>query len=312
MADRPVYSWKVAEAPGALPVLGHAWKLRKGLLPFLQSLPEHGDLVRIRIGTWHGYVACHPDLVHTILLDDRTYDRGGRFYDTAREFIGNGLASCPRRDHRRQRRLMQPAFHHTRVVEYSQVMTAQIEALLGGWETASVIDIPVQMHHLTSQVIARTLFSGEAADHASAVAAECVPDLASGVYWGTALPKWMRRFTSHQHRFTRARKRVQEAVAEAIRAHRRSPGTQHDLLAILMTARGEHDEPLSDREILIARTYIPTPNDSLRTAGTSSAPALSPGTHSCPSATAPADASVTPTPLPSPTWHWRASPPDGT
>jgi pentalenene oxygenase len=246
VVERP---WKVVEAPGALPVIGHAWKLRKGLLPFLLSLPAHGDLVAIRLGPWRGYVVCHQDLVHQILLDDRTFDRGGRLYDAARDLLGDGLGTCPRSAHRRQRRLVQPAFHRARIASYARVMSNQIEALIGSWPSDSVIDVPAQMHTLTGQVVARTVFAGGAADRAAAVVAECVPDLAAGLYQSMIVPDSLRSLTPSQHRFNRARRRVHDAVDAAVRAYRQSPARQEGLLAVLMATPGDSDEPLSDREI---------------------------------------------------------------
>ncbi|MFC5668481.1 hypothetical protein ACFP3U_36680 [Kitasatospora misakiensis] len=62
--------------PGSLPVLGHAMKIFRDPLDFLASLSDHGDLVQIKLGPQRAYVACHPELVRQILLDDRTFDKG--------------------------------------------------------------------------------------------------------------------------------------------------------------------------------------------------------------------------------------------
>lgn len=50
--------------------------------------------------------------------EDRAFDKGGRIFDTFRKTAGNGLLGCPARDHRGQRRLVQPAFHHLRMPVY--------------------------------------------------------------------------------------------------------------------------------------------------------------------------------------------------
>ncbi|MCP3798416.1 cytochrome P450 [Allokutzneria sp. A3M-2-11 16] len=125
-------------------------RLRHGLVGFLTSLPAHGDLVRVRLGSLRGYVVCHPELVAEVLRDDRTYDKGGPLFDKAREVVGNGLVTCGHQEHRRQRRLVQPAFHRPRVDDYRRSMTEQVEGVLSEWRTGQVIDVPEQTHRLTS------------------------------------------------------------------------------------------------------------------------------------------------------------------
>jgi pentalenene oxygenase len=105
----------IRSAPGALPLLGHAIQLRRDPLRFLTSLPAHGDVVRIRLGPWPSYVVCRPDLVQRVLSADRTFDKGGPFIDAFRTIVGNGLGTCPHRQHRRRRRLLRPAFHQDRL-----------------------------------------------------------------------------------------------------------------------------------------------------------------------------------------------------
>ncbi|WP_344974710.1 hypothetical protein [Streptosporangium fragile] len=114
-------------APGSLPVLGHAMALARHPFTFLSSLPAYCDLVRIRLGPQTVIMTCDPGLTRAMLADDRTFDKGGPFLDRAREASGDGLATCPHRQRRRQRRLCQPAFHPEHFPAYTTatVTTAQ-------------------------------------------------------------------------------------------------------------------------------------------------------------------------------------------
>jgi pentalenene oxygenase len=97
-------------APGKLPLVGHIWPLMRSPIDFIASGSKHGDLVEIWLGPTRAYLVCHPELLRQVLTDDRTFDKGGAFYDNALAIAGNGLGTCPYREHRRQRRLVQPAF----------------------------------------------------------------------------------------------------------------------------------------------------------------------------------------------------------
>lgn len=115
-------------------------------MTFLSSLPAQADLVRVKLGPFNAYVVCHPDLVHHVLLNDRIFDKGGPFFDKGKEVFGNGLVTCGYQDHRRQRRMLQPAFHRDRLAGYAKVMSEQVELLMQPWRHHQVVDVLTAMH----------------------------------------------------------------------------------------------------------------------------------------------------------------------
>jgi pentalenene oxygenase len=151
-------------APGALPLLGHAPAILRGPVEFMESLPAHGDLVEIRLGPQRAYVPCHPDLLQQILVEDRVFDKGGPLMDTARDAVGNGLATCPHHDHRRKRRLTQPAFGQAALARYSAVMSSEVAAARALWQDGQVIDAFGEFSRLAVRIVSRTLFSAEIGD----------------------------------------------------------------------------------------------------------------------------------------------------
>ncbi|MFD0415633.1 cytochrome P450 [Streptomyces sp. NPDC127108] len=161
MSSRPFTTGTV---PGALPGLGHIWPLMRRPIEFLTSLPNHGDLVEIRLGPTRVYVPCHPELLRQTLTDDRTFDKGGKYYDRARAMAGNGVATCAHQDHRRQRRLLQPAFHPSRLEAYATTMEQEVKALTDSWGDAEVIDAYPVLYALALRTVTRTLFSTRVTD----------------------------------------------------------------------------------------------------------------------------------------------------
>ena len=134
--DAPETTLRFGRAPGAWPFLGHAVALLRRPLPLLDSLPEHGDLVEIRLGPRPAFVLCHPDLARRVLTDFRGFDRAGLGYERVRAAMGNGLATAAYQDHRRQRLVMQPAFRHEHLRGYVAVMRQEITAALSTGPTA--------------------------------------------------------------------------------------------------------------------------------------------------------------------------------
>jgi pentalenene oxygenase len=135
----------IAKAPGGLPLVGHAVPLVRNPLAFLTGLPECGELVRVRLGPVTAIVVTDPELTHQVLLDDRTFDKGGPFFDQVRGVLGDSLATCAHSRHRRQRRLLQPAFRTDRLPCYAQAMTRQVTASISEWRDGQILDVPAEM-----------------------------------------------------------------------------------------------------------------------------------------------------------------------
>ncbi|WP_312018688.1 cytochrome P450 [Streptomyces sp. I05A-00742] len=239
-------------APGALPVFGHALPLLRDPLAFLSTLPGRGDLVRIRVGPVRAVVVCDPGLTREVLRDDRTFDKGGPLYDRIREFTGNGLASCPHRDHRRQRRLLQPAFHSARMPEYAEVMTRQVTALTGAWRDGGTVDAADEMLTLSARITVAAMFGSEADDAGLARVMDDFTTVVAGIPRRALMPAPADRLpTPGNRRYDRARARLRAAIGLLITRQRSGdPGTG-DLLSMLLAAGrdGPDGRGLSDTEI---------------------------------------------------------------
>ncbi|WP_190132273.1 cytochrome P450 [Streptomyces mashuensis] len=246
----------VATAPGAAPALGHAVPLLRDPLRFLSSLPAHGDLVRIRVGPFAAVVVCDPDLTRRVLLDDRTFDKGGPVYDRVREVAGDGLASCPHSRHRRQRRLLQPSFHPARMPGYAREMTRQTEAVTGGWRDGGIVDVRTAMATITARTVVATMFTGRLSPAALHTVLEDFHTLILAISRRAVMPPPVDRLpTPGNRRYRRALARLRGTVQLLIAGHR-ADGTDHgDLLSTLVAARDEdaddraHPGRLSDDEI---------------------------------------------------------------
>ncbi|MGW0569548.1 cytochrome P450 [Streptomyces tauricus] len=253
-ASEPRSTW--GDAPGALPLLGHLPRLLRDPLAFLRTLPERGDLVWVRVGPWKAIVVCDPDLVHQVLLDDKTFDRGGLFYDRAREVVGNGLGTCPHDDHRRQRRLVQPAFHSSRLPGYAKAMTDTIVSVTGAWRDGQELDVHTETITLTGRVVAACLFGSALTPAATDRVLADLAATRAGITRRALMPPPLDRLpTRGNRRYHRARNRLRHTLDQVI-ADRRATGTDHgDLLSILLATHSpaNGDAPtgsaLSDAEL---------------------------------------------------------------
>jgi cytochrome P450 len=243
-----------AKAPGALPVLGHAVKLLRDPVSFLRSLPEHGDVVRIRMGPTRAIVICDPGLTWEVLVNDRIFDKGGPLVARIGEAVGNSLASCPHAEHRRMRRLVQPAFHHSRFPRYAELICAEVAKALDSWQAGTVLDMLGEIQTITARVTVATMFA-TALPQATldAVLADSAT-LTAGIYRRMLTPAPLDRLpTAGKRRYDRARSRMRRIVEQII-AEYRAAGVDHgDLLSMLLASRddtGTGAAGLSDEQIV--------------------------------------------------------------
>ncbi|MEU2718779.1 cytochrome P450 [Streptomyces sp. NPDC007205] len=238
-------------APRALPLLGHASHLLRDPYAFLASLSQHGDLVRIQLGAHQAIVVCHPELTHQLLVDDRTFDKGGPLVDRGRELFGDSLAICRYAQHRRQRKLIQPAFHQVRLADYAATMTAVISKMTGQWQDGALLDMRAQMRAYTSQVVATTMFGGAlgAADRDRAL--HDLSTLLAGTYIRMFLPKALTRVPTPGNRaYEQARVRLRTVLGQLIDTYRRTGVDHGDALSMLLSAKDENGQQLTSDEII--------------------------------------------------------------
>ncbi|WP_328387517.1 cytochrome P450 [Nocardia sp. NBC_00416] len=244
----------IPQAPGGLPLLGHVVPLLRDPLALLTSLPAYGDLVQIRLGPGRVVVVCSPELAAEVFRDDRTFDKGGFLIDRVGELLGDGLLTCPHDLHRRQRKLVQPAFRRERLAGYAQMMTAHTAAFTSRWHDGQVLDVPAEMAELTMAIAMETMFSQGLSSEAARRAADDLTTITEEMFRRLITPRLLDRLpTPGNRRYRRACDRLRQIVGDII-AERRADGADHgDFLSMLLDAR---DESTSERNATLTDTDI--------------------------------------------------------
>ncbi|NEE13625.1 cytochrome P450 [Streptomyces sp. SID7499] len=245
-------AWTVGTAPGIFPSIGHGIALFRRPLEFLNSLPAQGDLVEIRLGPQRAWMVCHPELVHRMLRDTRTFDKGGPQYERLRALMGDGVVTCPHAEHRRQRRLLQPTFRPSTVAAQTDVMAEEAAALCRDWRTGQEVDVSAATLGLTTRLISRLLLSDSLAPAAADEVRHCLAAIVRGLFVRTVVPvdALFRLPTPANRRYRRAVERVRELIDATI-AERRRGTPRDDLLGLLLLAAeaGDGGVPVTDREV---------------------------------------------------------------
>jgi cytochrome P450 len=243
-------------APRALPVVGHTLSLWRDPWAFLTSLSAlDSGLVRIRLGPWTVVVVCDADLTHQVLSNDRIFDKGGPLFDVARKVVGDNVITTPHDRHRRQRRLIQPAFHRGRLAAYATAMSAEIDAVTARWVDGAVIDVLAEMLQITTRTFLTVMFSQGLASDVLGRALADVTTIVRGLYRQMLTPATFARLpTRHSTRYFRARARLRGLVNDIVVQHRNASAVSGDLVSTLVTAydaeaSGQDNRSFTDAEI---------------------------------------------------------------
>jgi cytochrome P450 len=138
---------------------------------FLLELGQtFGDLVHMRLGPRHVYLVNSAELVREVLVEQADhFFKTPLFKRNARHIIGEGLLTSEGELHERQRRLMQPAFHHQRIAGYAANMVETTQQMLEGWRDDMQFDIHHEMMRLTLTIVSQSLFGADVSREADVV-----------------------------------------------------------------------------------------------------------------------------------------------
>jgi cytochrome P450 len=240
-----------AKAPGGIPLLGHALALKNRPFDFLAEVRPLADVVEIRLGTQPVFVVNHLDLIREILIvAPKSYDKGS-VLEKASAALGNGIACSSGAFHLKQRRLMQPAFHHSRFAGYSEIMVDVARRGVAAWEPGQRLALDEELHDITLGTVAGTLFSTELGEHAVAEVKRSLPVLLAGATARalSPLPFLEKLPLPANRRFDEARSRLSAVILDIVDSYR-AEGVDHgDFLSILVQPDPRTGERMSDRQV---------------------------------------------------------------
>jgi enediyne biosynthesis protein E7 len=248
---------KIAPGPPGKPFFGHLRALRKDPLGLMmRSTREFGDVVRFRLGPHLVHLVNRPDLIaHVLQTQASHYSRRTRSADKIKSVCGDSLLTSDGPNWQRQRRLVQPAFHPSRLEAFSGVIEDETLKMLDRWRRLSSterrIDVAAEMSRLTFAIACQVLFRLEAVKETESVR-RALSILMEHTYARLQKvldpPLWLP--TKANRAFRAALKDLDAIVYRLIERHRKAPDQAPDLLDLLTGAgEDETEKGLSDREL---------------------------------------------------------------
>jgi cytochrome P450 len=241
--------------PPGLPIFGSLLaSLRDPLGYPLRNFRRYGDVVSLHNWILRGVALYGADANRYILVDaadkflvEPLFERLG-----VRWITGDGLLFIDDPQHRRQRRLMMPAFHRKRIESYAATMRAATAQVLDSWTPGAEIDVSKEMHRLALTIAGRCLFSVDLSAGASDLGRAVAAFLHSvGTPWHATLARLPFDIpgVSSGATFRRAQARLNRVLNGIIAEHEREGTDTGDVVSMLVAARDEDGSRLSPQQI---------------------------------------------------------------
>jgi cytochrome P450 len=216
--------------------------LRRDPLKLLARVKSFGDVAWVRVGPVDLYLLSHPDDVKDVLVTNHRRFTKGMWLNEAKQLLGEGLVTSDGEFHRRQRRLVQPAFHHQRLPAYAQRMVEFSERTASRLQDGEELAMEEAMNELTLGIVAKTLFDADIEHEDTEQVRESLT-MALELYnlstnWLEANPQEDR---FQEPRYRQALATLNDLVYGMIEERRRSGVDRGDLLSMLVLARDEEE-----------------------------------------------------------------------
>lgn len=230
--------------------------MRRDRIDTFMRAAQLGDVVHLRLLHVNAVLLSHPDHAKRVLVDDyRLFMKQTRGYDALRLGLGNGLVTSEGTFWRRQRRIMQPAFHRRRIAGFGEKMTAAAVDMVDSWQSAArdgrAIDVDAEMMQLTFRIVGECLLGSDITGDADRIG-EAVTTLLEAVVDRLTRPVLfpLEFPTPSNQKLTRALQVFDDLVYGVIRERRKSDEEHDDLLDMLMRAEDEETgDKMTDQQL---------------------------------------------------------------
>jgi enediyne biosynthesis protein E7 len=199
---------------------------------------QHGDAFRVRSPALDRdlWVLSHPDHVRHVLVDHHANFRKGIGIERVAILLGNGLMTSEGDHWRRQRKMVQPAFHRKVIATWMPHIHTATRKLAEGWQRAAESGAPINltedMSEATLELVLLALFG------------EDLPRLGSAF---ALLTDHAARNLAFAYKF----RQLGKLVMDDVERRRRDGVSRNDIVSLLLDARDRQSaEPMSDRELL--------------------------------------------------------------
>lgn len=243
---------KPVPGPKGHPLLGSVAEFAANPAEYLLRLAvEYGDIVQFRVLHFHFYMVTKPEYIQEVLVaQQQKFNKSPRDVAIMSKFLGRGILLTDGAYHRRQRKMVQPAFHTHRIQAYADTMVDYTLRLMNTWEDGSVQPVDAAMRQLTMEIVGKSLFDADMSGqgHSIGDAIETLQQIAGMDFRvQNIIPDWLP--LARNRRRTDAAQTLDQAISQIINERRTTDEDKGDLLSMLLLSEDESGTRMTDQEV---------------------------------------------------------------
>jgi cytochrome P450 len=235
-------------------MLGSFGAIRKNPLAYLDSVwRTYGDVVQFPVPKPPSYLVNDPDGVRSVLVTNaRSYGKSTIQYSALSLVTGEGLLSADTAEWKRQRPMVQPAFHRETLTTIVSHVATAAERIIEDWNAlteGAVVDIDAAIMNAALEVVGHALFGSDLstdADVLTTATLDALDVVIARARVPITPPAWVP---------TPGNRKLSSSVAaldRAVHSMLDSRGVREvpaDMLDLLITARDDEGHALTETEI---------------------------------------------------------------
>ena len=241
---------KLPPGPKAKFPLNNLINFRRDSIRFLTKMAqEYGDITHFKMGPLRVVLLNHPDYIKEVLSTQHTNFIKGRPLEMIKELLGDGLLTSEGDFHKRNSRVIQPAFHRNMMNDYATPMTDYATRLVNSWQDGMKVDMMEEMVRMSTGIAAKTMFNVDLDKEALEIN-KALDDVMK-LFGRITLPlaEYLLKLPlPGTIRFFKAKAKLDKTIYSIIDERRRNPLNNGDLLSLLLQSQAE-EGGMSDQQI---------------------------------------------------------------
>jgi len=227
-------------------LLGSAYLLKEHPMKAITAFQaKYGDIFSLSLPFAKIIVAAKPEYAKYVLLENNKNYRKSLAYEMLAVLLGNGLLTSEGEFWKKQRKLIQPAFHKQKLAALTAMMVARTEETVERFKTYSqkseYVDMLPEMTELTLDIISKSIFSSgisrqkamEVGTHITRLNEYAVDKLNNPFRLPASFP------TPFNIRERKSMQALDDVIYGVINERRKEGVSKDDLLSMLLDAKEE-------------------------------------------------------------------------
>lgn len=218
------------------------------------SMRKFGGTYAVNLGTRRMIASQDPGFIdHVLKINHKNYHKSAILTEQLGRFLGKGLLTSNGDYWLRQRRLIQPGFHHDKIQALYGIIDQTVRRFLEDFPSEKEVDVYPLMNTLAFEIVINTLFNVHIPPATRVTLSRFISDTQDFVIRDIRQPhmSWWFRLSGEVASNLKKSEEARDIIRNIIRARKESKGKFNDLLDMLLDARYEDTGlPMDEKQVI--------------------------------------------------------------